>query len=95
MFDVLGWFAPVIVKVKVLLQQLREAKFSWDDLIPQDIEGIWEQWRSQLPVLSDKLIPLSHFPKDVHIASADLHGFSNASEATYAGVAYIHMVYSR
>ena len=66
-FDVLGWFAPVIVKVKVLLQRLWEAKLGWDDLIPPYIRGIWERWRSELNVLSDKLTPRCHFPKDVHI----------------------------
>ena len=36
-FDVLGWFAPVIVKVKILLQRLWEAGLGWDDSIPSTI----------------------------------------------------------
>ena len=46
-------------------------------------------------MLSDKLIPRCHFPKDVHITSAELHGVSDASEAAYSGVVYIRMVDSR
>ena len=34
-------------------------------------------------------------PKDVHVTSAELHGFSDASEATYAGVVYLRIVDSR
>ena len=35
--DVLGWFSPTIVKVKILLQQLWELKVDWDSPIPQHI----------------------------------------------------------
>ena len=34
MFDVLGWFSPAIIKVKIPLQGLQELKVDWDDLCP-------------------------------------------------------------
>ena len=91
-YDVLGWFAPVIVKVKILLQRLWEAGLGWDDLVPSTIRETWEIWRSELPALSKTLIPRCYFPKDAHIASVQLHGFCDASESTYAGVIYLRMV---
>ena len=36
-FDVLGWFSPTIIKVKILLQQLWELKVDWDDPLPPEI----------------------------------------------------------
>ena len=33
-FDVLGWFFPSIIKMKILLQQLWELKVDWDDSAP-------------------------------------------------------------
>ena len=36
-FDVLGWFSPAIIKVKILLQQLWELKVDWDERIPPSI----------------------------------------------------------
>ena len=33
-FDVLGWFSPAIIKVKILLQQQWELKVDWDDPLP-------------------------------------------------------------
>ena len=30
-YDVLGWFAPSIIKVKILLQRVWESKVDWDD----------------------------------------------------------------
>jgi len=78
-FDVLGWFALVIVKVKILLQRLWEGCVGWDDSVPSTIRETWERWRSELPVLSKKLIPRFYFPKDAHVASVQLHSFCDAS----------------
>ena len=33
-FDVLGWFSPVTIEMKILLQRLWEIKLDWDDPIP-------------------------------------------------------------
>ena len=40
MFDVLGWFAPITVKAKHLLQLLWKSGISWDERIPPDLFGI-------------------------------------------------------
>ena len=40
-YDVLGWFSPAIIKVKILLQQLWEQKVGWDDPVPQSILDVW------------------------------------------------------
>ena len=47
-FDVLGWFAPVIVFVKILLQKLWELKLGWDDPIPDHLKVTWERWTGEL-----------------------------------------------
>ena len=36
-FDVLGWFAPCTVKMKILFQQLWELKLGWDDFVPESV----------------------------------------------------------
>ncbi len=51
-FDVVGWFAPSIVKVKILLQRLWGAKVGWDDPVPPSLEspgggGEWNSLHSQ------------------------------------------------
>ena len=33
-FDVLGWFAPAIIKAKMLFQQILEPKVDWDEKYP-------------------------------------------------------------
>ena len=90
-FDVLGWFAPTVIKVKILLQRLWEQKVEWDDPVPTPIFDDWAQWRSELPLLSNKHIPRCYFNKDSNIVSLQLHGFSDASENAYAAVIYLRM----
>ena len=90
-FDVLGWFSPAIIKVKILLQRLWELKVDWDDPVPQLIKDVWLQWRSELQLLSEKHISRCYFPKGVVIESVQLHGFSDASEDAYASVIYLRL----
>ena len=90
-FDVLGWFAPAIIKAKILFQRLWEQKVEWDDPVPQPIRDAWLQWRSELSLLADKSIPRCYFPKAAQITSLQLHGFCDASELAYAGVIYLRM----
>ena len=88
-FDVLGWFSPAIIKIKILLQRIWELKIEWDDTLPSEIKDVWLQWRGELSVLSKKHIPRCYFPKQSHIAAVELHGFSDASEEAYMRVSSI------
>ena len=88
-FDVLGWFSPIVITVKILLQRLWELKVDWDDPVPAPIQHVWSQWKGELPFLSNCHVPRYHFPKNVNIRKLQLHGFSDASEDAYAGVVYI------
>ena len=91
-FDVLGWFAPVIVKAKIFLQRLWEEGLGWDDPVPSSLEQTWLEWRQELALLEDKHIPRCYQPKSVEIMYRQLHGFCDASEVAYAGVIYLRMV---
>ena len=90
-FDVLGWFSPTIITVKILLQRLWEEKVDWDDVVPMSVKEMWLRWRSELQLLSTKYIPRCYFPKDCQISSTEIHGFCDASEHAYAAVVYFRM----
>ena len=90
-FDILGWFSPAVIKVKILLQRLWEQKIDWDDQVPTRIYEVWFQWRSELHLLMNKHIPRCYFDKGSQIATLQLHGFSDASENAYAAVVYLRM----
>jgi hypothetical protein len=88
-FDVLGWFSPTVITVKILLQRVWESRIDWDEFIPDEI---WTKWITDLPYLCDRHIPRCYFPTTSHIKSFQLHGFSDASENAYSGVIYLRVV---
>ena len=91
-YDILGWFAPSVIMIKILLQQLWEQKVGWDEEVPITIQEAWWQWRRELKLLSTKCIPRFYFPKESKVHTLELHGFSDASEMAYAAVAYFHAI---
>ena len=91
-YDVLGWFSPTTIKVKILFQRLWELNVGWEDPVPTDICEEWLKWRTELKLLSDKLISRYYFPKDTSLGTLQFHGFSVASESAYSGVIYLRMV---
>lgn len=90
-FDVLGWFSPTIIKVKILLQRVWQTKLDWDDPVPSQIQNVWTRWNSEVHVLSKCYLPRYYFPKDVHILHTQLHGFSDASEDAYIQQLYTYV----
>lgn len=90
-FDILGWFAPSTIKMKILLQRVWELKLGWDEAVPPFIEAQWSQWNDELPSLSNMHLPRCYYPKDTQIVSLQLHGFCDASEDADAGVLYLRM----
>ena len=92
-FDVLGWLAPTIVRMKILYQQLWELKLAWDEPLPESQLTQHSEWREQLPLLASRQQPRCYFDKQSHRRSISLHGFCDASVHAYAAVIYIRATY--
>lgn len=78
-FDVLGWYSPCTIKMKILFQQLWEMKEDWDDEVPESVRDSWLKWRSELDLLSTKYVPRCYHDEGTSVTSMELHGFSDAS----------------
>ena len=72
-FDALGLFAPVTIKMKIILQRLWELKLDWDDLVPDHVLEIWSQWRRELLALTTAYIPRRYSPVGFTPISVQLH----------------------
>lgn len=90
-FDVLGFFAPSTIKVKILLQRIWEGGIGWDESVPPDIHHTYQKWRVELSILSNEVIPHCYFPCRSRDCQIQLHGFSDASEEAYASVLYLRI----
>ena len=91
-FDVLGWMAPFMIRMKVLFQQLWREGLDWDTDLPQHLADLHSQWRSELDVIAKITLPRCYF-LPLKAVTQQLHGFSDASERAYAGVVYIRATY--
>lgn len=57
-----GYVSPIIVKAKMLMQDIwklnnkdkkKKDKIDWDDELPDDIKNQWQKYRSEFPLLSN------------------------------------------
>ncbi|XP_035229439.1 uncharacterized protein LOC118201437 [Stegodyphus dumicola] len=84
---VLGFFVPVILPAKLILQEAWATKSTWDKPLPEELQTRFERWYERLPSLSSLKLPrrMGHGIKD----SWTLHVFCDASQAAYATVIYL------
>ncbi len=92
-FDVLGWFTPSTITMKIILQSLWETGINWDSEVPIDLRRKWQDWRNQLDLLSNHAIPRYYFTPESEVEGLQLHGFSDASQRAYAAVVYLRATY--
>ena len=90
-FDVLGWFSPCTIKMKILFQQLWEMKVNWDDKVAESVCESWLKWQSELGLLSTKYVSHCYNDNKKFVASTELHGFSDASEQAHSAVVYLRV----
>lgn len=89
LFDVLGLVAPVILYAKLLIKDLWTAKIDWDEIPPQRIIRLWNQFQTELPQIAQM-----QFPRHVGVVegcSVCILGFGDASEKAYGGVVYVYV----
>lgn len=89
LFDVLGLVAPIILYAKLLIKELWIAKIGWDDVPPQRIIRLWNQFHRELPEIA-KL----RFPRHIGVVedcSVTIIGFADASEKAYGAMVYIRV----
>ncbi|XP_063994956.1 uncharacterized protein LOC135172668 [Diachasmimorpha longicaudata] len=89
-FDPLGFIAPVIVRGKILIQELWLLKLAWDDQLPLDYVRRWKEFRVELTQLNQLSIPrwLNLSPTTTNV---QIHGFADASTAAMGAVVYLRV----
>ncbi|XP_076230305.1 uncharacterized protein LOC143176843, partial [Nomia melanderi] len=90
LFDPLGLLGPVIVRAKIIMQELWKAHLSWDESVPQSLETMWIDFKRELPQLNEFVIPRATVLK--HSVAIQLLGFADASEAAYGACLYLRSV---
>ncbi|XP_058817006.1 uncharacterized protein LOC131680301 [Topomyia yanbarensis] len=85
LFDPLGLIAPVVVRAKILMQELWLLSCDWDDPVPEPIKSRWEIYHQELVKISEHHVNRYAFlPSSV----IQLHTFADASQAAYGACTY-------
>lgn len=92
MFDPLGFITPITIYCKIMIQHLWSVGLDWDSPLPDDISSLWENYKSELQLLSSLQIPRRTITDK--FLTCEIHGFADASEKAYAAVVYLRISHS-
>ncbi|XP_011496530.1 PREDICTED: uncharacterized protein LOC105361122 [Ceratosolen solmsi marchali] len=87
LFDPLGFASPVIIRAKLLLQELWLHSVEWNDPLPAQVVNRWHTIRRELQTLNELTIP--RWFKTKETSNIELHGFADASQLAMAAVIYM------
>ncbi|XP_030763227.1 uncharacterized protein LOC115887855 [Sitophilus oryzae] len=86
-FDPLGLLGSIVVRAKLLLQELWKKQLEWDESVPPDIHSLFTQFYRQLGKINTLQIPrhvLLRTPVKI-----ELHAFCDASLLAYGACVYL------
>ncbi|XP_058827824.1 uncharacterized protein LOC131687748 [Topomyia yanbarensis] len=85
LFDPLGLIAPVVIRGKLLMQELWLMQSEWDQPVPTIIKEKWYAYYKNLPKIAEFRTERYAFLPN---ASVKLHVFCDASEAAFGACVY-------
>ena len=91
-YDILGWLAPFMLRMKVLFQTMWKQKVDWDTPLKDESRAQHQEWREELAVLQDITLPRCYYLPTRRV-KVELQGFADASTLAYAAVVYVRATY--
>jgi hypothetical protein len=80
---------PVVVKAKILLQQIWLLKLDWDKSVSEEIATTWKLFVDELTKLNKFRIPRKLIIYNLPIDFIELHGFADASSKACGAAVYV------
>ena len=96
-YDPLGYLAPLVLKGRLILQQMAIDEFSWDEVVDPRYKKAWDDWLNLLASWKEFSVPRWNFADEPNLgtyedASYELHGFSDASNDAYGCAIYLRRI---
>ncbi|XP_022165266.1 uncharacterized protein LOC111030183 [Myzus persicae] len=90
LFDPIDALGPMLLWAKYFMQLLWCHKLGWDDPLSDDLQSMWQQFCTELPLLFDLSLP-RHIDVICH-QDVQLLGFADASVKGYAATIYLRLI---
>ncbi|XP_065076831.1 uncharacterized protein LOC135700290 [Ochlerotatus camptorhynchus] len=88
LYDPLGLIAPIVVRAKILMQQLWMLSLEWYEEVPTEIQAKWMTFINELPYLVSFRIDRYAFEE----GDVQLHCFADASDVAYGACLYVRTI---
>ncbi|XP_055622079.1 uncharacterized protein LOC129765691 [Toxorhynchites rutilus septentrionalis] len=85
LFDPLGLIAPVVVRAKIVIQELWLLSCDWDDPVPEPLRSKWESYQQELLKISEHRVDRYALLSD---SVVQMHTFADASQSAYGACTY-------
>ncbi|XP_077969880.1 uncharacterized protein LOC120331115 [Styela clava] len=83
-FDPMGIVAPVILRARILMQQLCRNNYEWDDEISNSEKLLWNRWLEDIPGLENIFMQRFFAPSGFgNIVTRQIHHFADGSAVAY------------
>ena len=87
-FDPLGLVSPFVVQAKIMLQELWNHGYDWDEEVQDKVANRLQVWFSQLSCLANVKIPRC-LQNQQPVKSKEIVTFVDASQQAYGAASYL------
>ncbi|XP_037828868.1 uncharacterized protein LOC119616534 [Lucilia sericata] len=89
-FDLLGLLSPIVVRCKMLLQEMWVQNIGWDDPLNNSLTLMWLQIKADLEHIHEITIPRYVFTSENILG--EIHGFADASQRAFGCCIYYRVL---
>ncbi|XP_046810021.1 uncharacterized protein LOC124420605 [Lucilia cuprina] len=89
-FDLLGLLSPIVVRCKMLVQEMWVQNIGWDDPLNNSLTLMWLQIKADLEHIHEITIPRYVFTSENILG--EIHGFADASQRAFGCCIYYRVL---